>query len=136
MFLVEQKIIIINFSLDCASKAALLAYSDSVRAELFAHKNIHVSTVNPGYVNTNVSVNALTSDGHKNNQNDALHEEGFSTQYVSWQIINAILNKSNEVLVDIPLHRVGIWLRFFFPSLFFWMMSVRAERILQNNFQD
>jgi short-subunit dehydrogenase len=107
-----------------------------VRAELFAHKNITVSNVNPGYVNTNVSINALTSDGHKNNQNDALHEEGFSTQYVSWEIINAILNKDMEVLVAIFPHRVGIWIRFFFSDIFFWSMSNRAKRILQNNFQD
>jgi dehydrogenase/reductase SDR family protein 7B len=107
-----------------------------VRAELFAHKNITVSTVNPGYVNTSVSVNALRANGQKNNQNDALHEEGYSPQYVSWAIINAIIEKKNEVLVAVLFHKMGIWVRFFWPELFFWSMYLRAKRILQNNFQD
>jgi len=35
---------------------------DSLRAEVAGH-GIHVSVISPGYVRTNISVNALTSDG-------------------------------------------------------------------------
>ena len=61
---------------DCSSKHALLAYSDSIRAELFAHKNIQILNAQPGYINTNVSINALTSDSQKNNENDDAHRNG------------------------------------------------------------
>lgn len=101
----------ILISIDCASKHALQAYTDSLRAELFDHKNINVVALNPGYINTNVSVNALTSDGNKNNMNDADHKNGFSSQHVAWEIINAILDKRKEVLVATIVHRVGIWIR-------------------------
>lgn len=67
---------ILAYFLDCSSKHALLAYSDSVRGELYAHDNIQVLNVQPGYINTNVSINALTSDNQKNNMNDDDHRNG------------------------------------------------------------
>lgn len=45
-----------------ASKHALQAFSDSLRAEV-ARYNIKVSVISPGYVATNLSVNALTGSG-------------------------------------------------------------------------
>lgn len=45
-----------------ASKHALSAFSDSLRAEV--HKdNVRVLLVSPGYINTALSLNALTSSG-------------------------------------------------------------------------
>lgn len=108
--------------IDCSSKHALLAYSDSLRAELFKHKNISVINAQPGYIDTNVSINALTGGGLKNNQNDDDHRNGFSSYYVAQVIIDSILNKESEVLIAILLHRAGIWLRFFCPNLFFAIM--------------
>lgn len=45
-----------------ASKHALQAWCDSARAEL-ANKHIKVTVVNPGYIKTALSLNALTGDG-------------------------------------------------------------------------
>jgi len=44
-----------------ASKHACQAFYDSLRAEL-AHRNIYVSVLNPGYIRTNLSVNAITGE--------------------------------------------------------------------------
>ena len=47
-----------------ASKHALQAFSDSLRAEVrSSRQNLHVMVVNPGYVNTNLSLNARKGDG-------------------------------------------------------------------------
>ena len=47
-----------------ASKHALQAFSDSLRAEVrSSRQNVHVMVVNPGYVNTNLSLNARKGDG-------------------------------------------------------------------------
>ena len=47
-----------------ASKHALQAFSDSLRAELRSRRrNVQVTVVNPGYVCTNLSLNARTGDG-------------------------------------------------------------------------
>jgi dehydrogenase/reductase SDR family protein 7B len=105
-----------------------LAYSDSLRAELFAHKNINVVTVHPGYINTNLSMNALTSSGSANNQSDENQKNGFSTQHVAWEIIDAIVARKKEVIVAILLHRLAIWIRFFLPTLYFKIMASRARK--------
>lgn len=51
-------------TIDAASKHALEAYSDSLRAEVFS-KGITVSVLSPAYIRTNLSVNAVTSSGEK-----------------------------------------------------------------------
>lgn len=45
-----------------ASKHALQAYSDSLRAEI-DEAGVGVLVVNPGYINTAISLNALTGSG-------------------------------------------------------------------------
>lgn len=122
--------------LDCSSKHALLAHSDALRGELFNHKNIDIINIQPGYINTNVSLNALRSDGSKNNTNDDEHRLGFSPNYVAQVMINSILNRDQEVLVAIFIHRIAIWLRFFFPNLAAWILQKRAQRIQAKNFND
>ena len=49
-----------------ASKHALQAFSDSLRLELNARgENVQVTVVSPGYVNTNLSLNARTATGER-----------------------------------------------------------------------
>lgn len=45
-----------------ASKHALQAFADSLRAEV-ASKKINVSCISPGYIRTQLSMNALTGAG-------------------------------------------------------------------------
>lgn len=47
-----------------ASKHAVAAWCDSLRAEL-AGSGVGVTVISPGYVNTNLSRNALTSSGRR-----------------------------------------------------------------------
>lgn len=49
---------------DAASKHATQAYFDCLRAEV-EHYGIQVSVISPGYIRTNLSVNAVTGDGSK-----------------------------------------------------------------------
>ena len=121
--------------LDGASKHALLAYSDSLRAELFQHRNIEVINAQPGYIDTNVSINALTNDGQKNNSNDDDHRKGFAPNYVAQRILRSIVRKDREELITVLLHRVAIWLRFFFPNIYFWAMFIRARQSHDRKFQ-
>ena len=55
-----------NRSAYCASKHALQAFSDSLRLEMTARgERVKVTVVSPGYVNTNLSLNARTGSGDK-----------------------------------------------------------------------
>ena len=69
----------------------------------------------PGYINTNVSINALTSDGIANNMNDDDHRQGFDPNYVGQVVRDSILTRKKEVMIVILLHRIAIWARFFSP---------------------
>lgn len=46
-----------------ASKHAMQAFADALRAEV-ANQNIYVSCVSPGYIQTQLSMNALTGSGN------------------------------------------------------------------------
>lgn len=50
--------------LDAASKHATQAYFDCLRAEV-ERFGLHVSVISPGYIRTNLSLNAVTGDGSK-----------------------------------------------------------------------
>lgn len=58
-----------------ASKHALQAFSDSLRAEVAQH-NVYVTVASPGYVKTQLSVNALTGTGDAHGQMDEATEKG------------------------------------------------------------
>lgn len=49
---------------DAASKHATQAFFDCLRAEVEQH-DIEVTVVSPGYIHTNLSLNAVTADGSK-----------------------------------------------------------------------
>ena len=50
--------------IDSASKHALEAFFESLRSEV-AHSGVQVTLFCPGYINTQLSVNAVTGDGTK-----------------------------------------------------------------------
>jgi dehydrogenase/reductase SDR family protein 7B len=56
-----------------ASKHAMQAFSDSLRAEVASH-GIKVTVISPGYINTNLSQNALTGTGQKYNGKPFLYQ--------------------------------------------------------------
>lgn len=61
---VQGKIAIPFRSAYAASKHAMQAFSDSLRAEV-SKDNIDVTVVSPGYIKTDLSINAVTGTGAK-----------------------------------------------------------------------
>ena len=102
---------------------------------MFKHKNINIINCQPGYINTNVSINALTSEGSANQQNDDDHRKGFDPNYVGQMVIDSILTRKKEVMITVFLHRFAIWARFMFPNLFAWAMYIRAKGTYEKKFQ-
>lgn len=60
---VQGLIAIPDRSAYAASKHALQAFGDSLRAEMHQH-NINVTVISPGYIKTNISLNALNGAGN------------------------------------------------------------------------
>lgn len=99
-----------------ASKHALHGFFDSLRAEL-ALENIAVTLICPGYIATNVSVNALTGDGSKQNTMDTKTAAGLQPDEAASQMVRAISNKKLEVYVG-KTETWAVYLKRFFPSIF------------------
>lgn len=99
-----------------ASKHALHGFFDALRAEHYAD-NIRITIVCPGFIHTNVSINALTGDGSTLNEMDEAQDKGMPPDECAKQIISAIENQKEEVLVG-GKEKYAVYLKRFFPKIF------------------
>lgn len=99
-----------------ASKHALHGFFDSLRAEIYKD-NIQVTIVCPGFVRTNVSVNALTGSGEKQNVMDEATNNGMSPGRLSRKIMRAIQKGKEEVYYG-GREVLAIYVKRYFPSIF------------------
>ncbi|XP_011644289.1 dehydrogenase/reductase SDR family protein 7-like [Pogonomyrmex barbatus] len=114
-----------------ASKHALQAWYDTARAEL-ADKNIKFTVVNPGYVKTSLSLNALTGTGQVYGVMDKTTENGYEPKYVAKCILKSVLKQEKEIIIAPFSPKCAIILRTLLPSLFFWIMQKRAKKLAHN----
>jgi len=82
-----------------ASKHALYGFFESLQAEYY-DRHIRVVMICPGRVNTNISMNALESDGQKHAVLDSGQAGGISAEKAAKKIVNAIYKQKPEVLVE------------------------------------
>lgn len=110
-----------------ASKHALQAFVDSLRSEI-TMDGIFVTCISPGYVNTSLSVNAVTGDGTAYGQTDPTTAAGMSAEALAQDIAIAVANKDNDLVVANITAKIGIYLRTLVPDVYFWAMSRRAMK--------
>ncbi len=102
-----------------AAKHALHGFFDSLRAELWQEsRSIYVTLICPGWVHTQVTLNALTGDGTKLNKMDKTTERGLSPKVCAEKIIEAIRKKKEEVYIGGTKEVFAVYLKRFFPTLF------------------
>jgi dehydrogenase/reductase SDR family protein 7B len=111
----------------CASKHAMQAFSDSLRAEVASY-NVSVTVVSPGYVKTELSINALTSSGSPHGKMDANTESGYLPEYVATEIGRAVVQKKKEIVICTLVPKIAIFLRKYLPSVYFSVMVKRAKK--------
>lgn len=99
----------------CGAKHALHGFFDVLRME-HETDNIKVTMVCPGFVNTNVAINALTADGSLQVDNDVATKNGLSPQVFAKKMVKAIEKEKFEVYIG-RKEVVGIYLKRFFPKL-------------------
>lgn len=109
-----------------AAKHALHGYFDSLRAEVH-DKNIAVSLVMPGFIRTNVSVNALTESGQKLNQMDDAQANGMSPERCAAIIYSGLQKKKREFLIG-GKEKYGVYVKRFFPGVFARMIRKMKVR--------
>jgi dehydrogenase/reductase SDR family protein 7B len=100
-----------------ASKHALHGFFDSLRAENQRH-NVAVTLICPGFINTNVSKNALTGNGTPQGKMDNATGNGMSAERCAKLMLKAIRNKKEEVHIAGAKEKFGVFVKRFFPRLF------------------
>ena len=99
-----------------ASKHALHGFFDSFRAENHQH-NISVTLVCPGFVNTNVSKNALTGDGSPQEKMDTATANGIQPERFAKLMAKAIRKRKEEVYIAGAKEKLGVYAKRYFPKL-------------------
>ncbi|MEZ5680085.1 MAG: SDR family NAD(P)-dependent oxidoreductase [Erythrobacter sp.] len=82
----------------CAAKFGLAGYADALRAEL-SQCGVQVHVIYPGSVATDVSRNALTSDGSKRGRSDKAIDNGIPPAEAANRIIDAVEAGQREIIV-------------------------------------
>lgn len=99
-----------------ASKHALHGFFESLRMEIYKD-HVNVLIVCPGKIKTNISLNAVTGDGAKHNKMDLSTDQGLPAAECAAQILEAIVNKKEEVFIGGKELR-AVWIKRLFPKLF------------------
>ena len=81
-----------------AAKAALHMWANSLRAELH-EQGIEVATIFPGFIQTNVSINALTGDGSAQGTMDEATSNGLTAADFAKQVVKALSNDKEYIIV-------------------------------------
>tara|TARA_B110000003_G_scaffold152808_3_gene153551 strand:+ start:22316 stop:23110 length:795 start_codon:yes stop_codon:yes gene_type:complete len=109
-----------------ASKHALHGFFDSLRAELYV-SNIKITLICPGFVSTNISLNALTGDGKSLQKMDTATSNGISPKRFAKLMAKAIKSKKQEVYIAGFKEKLGVYVKRWFPIFFSFM--VRKLRV-------
>ena len=98
-----------------ASKHALYGFFETVQAEYY-DRHIRVVLICPGRVNTNISMNALESDGKKHAVLDDGQSGGIPADKAAKKIVKAIYKQRPEILVG-GKELLMVTIKRFFPCL-------------------
>jgi short-subunit dehydrogenase len=100
----------------CASKHALHGWFESLRAE--EHDNgLKVLMVLPGFIRTQISVNAITADGSAHGKMDQLQAQGMPAEECAERIIYALQRNRAQAIIA-GREGLAIYLKRWFPSLY------------------
>ncbi|XP_066120596.1 dehydrogenase/reductase SDR family member 7B [Saccopteryx bilineata] len=124
---IQGKISIPFRSAYAASKHATQAFFDCLRAEMEQYQ-IKVTVISPGYIHTNLSLNAVTADGSRYGVMDKTTAQGRSPAEVARDVLDAVGKKREDVILADLLPSLAIYLRTLAPGLFFSLMASRARK--------
>lgn len=109
-----------------ASKHALHGFYDSLRLEM-EDDGLSVLLLCPGFVNTEISKNALDSSGEKTGEMDDNQAGGMDPKKAARKIVSAIRNNKKEVLIG-KGEVFGAYLKRFLPGIFHQILKKKKAR--------
>lgn len=97
-----------------ASKAALQAFMDSLRTEYY-HEKLHILTVYPGYVESNIRKAALGHDGTAQGDTPLDEKNLMKADDVAAAILKATVSRKRDLIIGTQ-GRLSVWLNKFVPG--------------------
>ncbi len=98
-----------------AAKHALHGFFESIRQEIIEF-GIHITMVCPGYIKTDVSVNAITPTGEKFNKMSRNQQKGIDPLVMAKKMVKAVYSNKDELIFG-GKEVIGIYLGRFAPGL-------------------
>ncbi|MBW2941860.1 SDR family oxidoreductase [Zhongshania aquimaris] len=99
------------------AKFAVVGFMDCLRAETAEH-GVHCLTICPGSIQTNIAINALNASGDAQNKNDDSIINGMAVEECVRDIIKAMINERDEVVIGKGFSGLAPTIKRFFPGLF------------------
>ena len=99
----------------CGAKHALHGFFESLRAE-HHDDGIGVTMVCPGFIHTNISMNAVVGDGSQQGTMDAKTGAGLTPEACAARMVSAVERRKPQVLIG-RFEIVGAYLKRFAPGL-------------------
>ncbi len=99
------------------SKHALHGFFDSLRAEN-AKDGLKVTLVCPGFIRTNLTMNALTADGSPQQKMDSTTENGILPAHCAKRIVRAMAQEREEIIIAGFKEKLGVYAKRFIPRVF------------------
>ena len=106
----------------CASKHALHGWFDSLRLEMEPH-NISVTLVCPGFINTNISINAVTADGSSFNQMGENHEKAMTADQFAQKLLPQLRKGKHEIYIAGFRERGAMFMKRFAPGILYRVLK-------------
>lgn len=97
------------------AKHALHGFFDALRAELYDH-NIKITIICPGFVQTDISIHAVTGDGSQQGTMDNATQQGMPVDVFAEKMLHAIEKQKRQKAIG-GKEVLGVWLKRFFPGL-------------------
>lgn len=100
----------------CASKHALQGFFDALRGEVW-RDGVQVTIACPGYIKTNISLNAIAKDGKPFGKMDENQAKGIPADVCARKMIAAFKASKHEVVIAGFMETLGTYLKRFAPAL-------------------
>ena len=97
------------------AKHALHGFFDALRME-YEDQGVSVTILCPGFIKTNISLNALTADGSAQQKMDEKQAQGMTAEDCAKHIFQAMEKEKMEVYIG-GKEKFAVYLKRFFPRL-------------------
>lgn len=104
-----------------AAKAAIHMWANSLRAEV-ADQGVQVSVIFPGFVQTNVSFNALNGEGKPQAKQDEAIENGLSAEDFARQSVQALQCGEEYIVIGGKKEKLGVLVSRISPKVLYKMI--------------